>query len=99
MAMGHAVACGLSLNELCQITLTPLLNSDSCYSDDPGRAAWTSASQRVWNSCFLRNPVAFQQAVEFSAVDAKDAGGAGLVAVLLAENRDDVSFLKIVQTR
>ena len=24
-AMGHAVACGLSLNELCQITFTPLL--------------------------------------------------------------------------
>ena len=45
------------------------------------------------------NAVAFQQAVEFSAVDTEDASGAGLVAVLLAENRDDVRFLKIVQTR
>ena len=31
MAMGHAVACGLALNELCQITFTPLLKSDSYY--------------------------------------------------------------------
>ena len=32
MAMRDAVACGLSLNELCQITFTPLLKSDSYYS-------------------------------------------------------------------
>ena len=35
MAMLHAVACGLSLNELCQITFTPLLKSDSYYCADP----------------------------------------------------------------
>lgn len=35
MAMGHAVACGLSLNELCQMTFTPLLKSDSYYCADP----------------------------------------------------------------
>jgi hypothetical protein len=45
------------------------------------------------------NAVAFQQAVEFPSVDTEDASGAGFVAVLLAENCDDVRFLKIVQTR
>ena len=34
MAMGHTVACGSSLNELCQITFTPLLKSDSYYCAD-----------------------------------------------------------------
>ena len=30
-AMGHAVACGLSLNELCQITFTPRLTCSEFF--------------------------------------------------------------------
>ena len=48
---------------------------------------------------FFCNPVAFQQAVKFSAVDAKNACRAGFIPVLLVENRDDVRFFKIVQAR
>ena len=63
------------------------------------RAAGIPVRQRLKSSCLLGNPVAFQQAIEFSAVDAKGAGGTGFVAVLLAENRDDVRLFQIVQTR
>ena len=47
-----------------------------------------SPNVRIFDS--LGNAVAFQQAVKFPSVDTKDASGAGLIAVLLAENRDDV---------
>ena len=52
MAMGHAVACGLSLNELSQITFTPLLKSDSYYCVDPKQTAEAAgnAAQNRWHS-------------------------------------------------
>ena len=46
-AMGHAVACGLSLNELCQITFTPLLKSDSYYCADPKSKAKRSSGNKT----------------------------------------------------
>ena len=55
MAMGPAVACGSSLNELCQITFTPLLKSDSYYCADPKGAgfAFLAFLQDAWHHAFF----------------------------------------------
>jgi hypothetical protein len=83
----------------------PRLSQDILENRHPGDLRRIRAVRRivkqlggVRNCGSLRDPVAFQQAVKFPAVDTEDSSSAGFVAVLLSKNSDDVCFFQIVKS-